>query len=880
MNRSRYHQRNYQLPVYSVVAGLLSTFVAQASPHAVNFPEKYADLFQSYCYNCHDSVEEDAGINLETLPFNISRDMKTAETWQKILNVINTGEMPPDDETQLPRDLKTSFLDDLSNHMVKARKVLSDSGGVITMRRLNRREYRNTVNELLGIEPELHQLPEDGIGGYDTVGTSQFISSDQIEQYLSVGRELIDKLFDDQISSYLSGTTDSDKNPQGPWKRRRQVEILTNENAKERHEKLLLAYRDAQTFLETDQPLNKNPDAKTRIANTAITRYKLEGRALSEYLESPLTKNGSLISSYLGQQQLIPLSHKPLKNAPNYRPPVKDRLPPGLYKIRFRVGIVPEAAPNRHFVELGYPNYKDLSRIKTVHVTGTYDNPQVIEIPIILTEEGPWTLAIRERGDQKSDTTFYHYYRLYRQEGEPDFPAALWVDWVEWEGPFEVDKTEILQKVNRWWLPDDSNQTEDLRARKILERFSRMAMRGTEPGKSYLDDLLAIFKTRREAGEDFHLAIRKPLSVILASPEFLYLGEAATGEQKSFISARELSIRLAYFLWSAPPDDELKRLAKNGRLTQPQILREQVDRMIADPRADNFATGFVHQWLHLDRLDSLQINVERHRDFEVTMQAAARQEVYQSFMHLLRGSDAGRLGNLLHSDYVIQNGLLAAHYGIDGVNGSEFRRVKLPPDSPRGGLLGMAAVHAMGSNGDESSPVERGVWVLRYLLNDPPPPAPPNVPQLSEAANELSAKRLRVAAHQEEAQCANCHRKIDPIGFGMENFDVSGKWREFETRPRRFSRIPKHKWEIDPSGKFHNGPAFKNFFEMRSWIADQEDAFARGFTEHLLEYALGRPFGLTDEELANDIVKTAKKKDYAIPEFLQAVIASEEFRSK
>jgi len=188
-------------------------------------------------------------------------------------------------------------------------------------------------------------------------------------------------------------------------------------------------------------------------------------------------------------------------------------------------------------------------------------------------------------------------------------------------------------------------------------------------------------------------------------------------------------------------------------------------------------------------------------------------------------------------------------------------------------LLGMAAVHAMGSDGIESSPVERGAWVLRYLLNDPPPPAPPNVPQLSRIEDESLTTRQKLAAHMEEAQCASCHRKIDPIGFGLENFNAAGKWRTEEGHG-------KNAHPIDPADQFHNGPKFNDYFELRDIIADREPDFARGFTEHLIGYGLGRSFGFTDEDLADEIVAAAKTEDYSVSEFVQALVASEPFGRK
>ncbi|NDA68802.1 MAG: DUF1588 domain-containing protein, partial [Verrucomicrobia bacterium] len=270
-------------------------------------------------------------------------------------------------------------------------------------------------------------------------------------------------------------------------------------------------------------------------------------------------------------------------------------------------------------------------------------------------------------------------------------------------------------------------------------------------------------------------------------------------------------------------------------------------------------------------------------DFDESAKAAARREVYESFAHILRSNASVR--DLLKCDYVIVNGLLATYYGIEGVSGDEFRKVSLPKDSPRGGLLGMAAVLAMGSNGERTSPVERGAWVLRKLLNEPPPPAPPNVPQITRLNGRPRTTRERLLAHQEQPQCASCHRAIDPIGFGLENFNAAGKWRTVDSFQAVDANGKPAKnglktWTIDAAAAFHKGPAFKDYFELRSIVATKAPSFARGLTEALIQYALGRPVGFADEELATTIVQRAQKQDFAMREFLQALVASKEFHTK
>ncbi|MGI9474309.1 MAG: DUF1592 domain-containing protein, partial [Rubripirellula sp.] len=519
------------------------------------------------------------------------------------------------------------------------------------------------------------------------------------------------------------------------------------------------------------------------------------------------------------------------------------------------------------------------NHLATFQVTGSTSAPQTIEFPVSLTESGPRKFALREKRDPKGDLAWY---RTARKKTGVGPTPALWVDWVEWEGPLNVSSGDSSR--NDWWVTDAGDPDDLLRARTILEQFAFKAFRGVEAEDEFIDRLANIFDSRRKAGDSFDTAIRLPLSIILVSPGFLYLSEPNDADERRGLTDRELAVRMAYFLWSAPPDQELLDLSKQQKLNQPEILRQQVDRLINDSRSDEFVASFVHQWLDMERLDFFQFDTTLHREFDESTRSAARQEVYHSFAHLLRTAEEGHLGKLLKSDHVFVNGLLANYYGMDGVTGDQFQQVSLPEDSPRGGLLGMAAIHAMGSDGIESSPVERGAWVLRYILNDPPPPAPPNVPQLSRLADKPLTTREKLAAHQEEAQCASCHRKIDPIGFGLENWGAAGKWRTEDSHRLTNSkgkRVGNGKtWDIDSSGAFHKGPKFSNYHELRDLIADRKEDFARGFTEHLIEYALGRPYGFTDEELADEIVGSARSKEFAISEFIQALVQSEAFRTK
>ena len=670
-----------------------------------------------------------------------------------------------------------------------------------------------------------------------------------------------------------------DPNQTQGWKQRREVELHANAKIGGTYNGYLKGgYDNGKAFLDTGKPQKGIVDESE--ANFRIREFKKKNPTYRRYLDDPLTQVGSFLTiSGVNKEEYIAL---PPEQPSGWKKTdhVIETLPSGDYKLRFRIGAVEGTPSERHFVDLGaVPDKNQFNRLATFQVTGSTDEPQVFEVPVQLTKSSPRKFALREKRDVKEDV---ERERDAIKENGVGLQPALWVDWVEWEGPLDASDDEAGRK--NWWVTDVDEPDESSRAQEMMKQFALEAFRGVEPEAEYIDRLTGLFALRRKAGDSFDTAIRLPLSIILASPGFLYLSEPNDADDRRQLTDRELAVRLAYFLWSAPPDRELLELAKQQKLSQRETLRQQVDRMIADSRSDEFISGFVHQWLDMERLDFFQFDTRLYRDFDESTRSAAREEVYQSFAHLFRGREKGRIRELLKSDTVFINGLLANYYGIDGVTGDEFQKVSLPAGSPRGGLLGMAAIHAMGSDGVVSSPVERGAWVLRHLLHDPPPPAPPNVPQISRLQGEILTTRERLRVHQEESQCASCHRKIDPIGLGLENFNAAGKWRttdSYQARDARGRGVGKKKtWDVDPSGAIYNGSPFADYFELRDIVVSRQDDFARGFTEHLIEYALGRPFGFTDEDFAEDVVRSAKIKDYAVSEFVHAVVQSKAFQSK
>ena len=895
---------------------LLTSSFAQSGEPTAQLPREHRALLEDYCFDCHDTEMQEGKVDLETLPLHITT-IEQAELWQKVLHAMNASEMPPEDKRQPDSAAKADFLDALAQTMVAARRSLSDTGGKITMRRLNRREYRNSIKSLTGVNLDVSNLPSDGgVGGFDTVGASQFISSDQFEQYLKLGRTAVDEVFErrktfltkrsftfrvepettvnvastkamrqleEAYDRFMRWKAGVDKAAAAPENREIMARIL-----KENPNFDLAAFPSAAGFLfyRHAHQLIGAPDPKQfgfRDDNAATFSfqggYSRKYAYLKHYAELPYSDRGTYLKLTWGIQRIDVL-------------PPKTKLVPGTYRMRIRAGALEDSPASRRFIEIGHPQRVNnvpagfAGHPMSVHqVTGTIRQPEVIETLIEVGLHTQKEFALQEKQSANKRGLRDAYNKAKKENGYGPDPA-VWIDWVELEGPLELplSQSSANTELSQILAHNQNDASEWERARSILNAFSLEAFRGGQPEPRFINQLLALFKTRRSAGDAFDVAIRTPLSVILASPGFLYLNEPGEETEQRKLTDRELAVRLSYFLWSAPPDQQLLALAEENKLSEPQTLRQQVNRLIADPRSDAFVSGFVHQWLDMERLDFFQFDVTLHGEFDESVRSAARQEVYQSFAYLLRNNKDGALGKLLKSDYVLINGLLATYYGMDGITGDSFRKVTLPAGSPRGGLLGMAAIHAMGSDGVASSPVERGAWVLRHLLHEPPPPAPPNVPQLSRLAGKSLSTREKIAAHQEEPQCASCHRKIDPIGFGLENFDAAGKWRTEERQYTRNNKgriqLSKTATPIDSSGQFYKGPKFANFEALRDHIAQRESDFARGFTEHLIEYALGRTYGFTDEDLANEILAAAKHQHDAVGEFIHALVLSKTFQFK
>lgn len=866
---------------------VLSASLSADTPKAA-MDEKHRAFFKDYCTECHNAEKQKGKVRLDDVSFTLDT-LERADLWQKVLNQINAREMPPEDAKQPDEKAKADFLDALSHTLVAARKAIGDQGRVGVLRRLNRREYIHTMRELFGIETDAEGLPDDkGTGAFDTMGSGLFMSSNQLERYLAVARN---------VASSAIAEMRLVKNPPERKAVRTEAEVAWQKRWSDVINARVDTYMALRKWQQSGEKADQLPKgyATVKEAKDALTLqprrdlnwgYDYAARMLA----MPMASQGAYLNfTYYWGGLNLPQIFIP-KDAPL-----------GKYTLRVRTATADQPTVPR-LIELIYWEGGDRYKPNTVEakeVRAPLSNPQVVEFTVHITPDSPRFFLIREKQFNNNEADHSkHLNEIFSGNGIGIRPS-IWVDWTEWDGP--VPDESVAQRRLALLGADEPNGDDPAVVRSIIERFATRAFRGVAPKPSFIEKLVAVQQTRRKAGDDFLASLVEPLAVILASPRFLYLNEPlaaktdvaakdASAPASRKLSDLELASRLSYFLWAAPPDDALIAAAKSGSLRKPDALAAQVDRLIADARSLNFATGFTHQWLSVDRLDLFQFDFRNFPKFDESTRVAARGEVYHTFRTLLTENLDAR--KLLKSDFVVINSVLADYYGIATdekkrpITGMDFRKVMLPKDSPRGGLIGMACILAMGSNGASTSPVERGAWVMRKLVNDPPPPAPANVPQLSRLAEKKLNARERLAAHQEQAQCAQCHRRIDPIGYGLENFDAAGLWREVDTfKPGEFLRrnsegkLAVATYPIDPAGAFHRGPSFKNYFELRDLVAARGDDFLRGMIENLFEYALGRKVSFLDVDTINELVAAAKK-DGGLKSIVQRLVATEEFQSK
>jgi len=774
--------------------------VAEVAP---DFKSAVEPFVSKYCADCHLNGTAEAGVDLSK--FNDSAViLRERLMWERVVEVLSNGTMPPKEQSERPSGEEVQqIVKSLQGYYEYSDRHVKPDPGRITMRRLNRVEYRNTVRDLFGIDFDpTEEFPSDDIGhGFDNIGDVLSLSPVLMERYLKAAESIATRAI-------------VDKAP--PVNRRHLQSRFTEPAAK-------------------DLPM----DGSFRVLRS-------NGNGGLE--------TGPIFTSYMWEDE-------------------------GVYEFRSRLfAKAPEGQEVEVAVLVQGDGLKDVDSDEALAVLAgevkkpakilyrgvvkarTAENSEVIEVPLP-------ALSGRER---------LMVGLIKPKEGAA--PAELYVEYLSLKGP--MDSRPLSHKQ---WLAHPAELQGIERNRHIVQRWLRKLYR-RPPTPEEVEKLATLATAEEAAGAPWESAMQMALQAALCSPKFLFRVELDNTPDSSEVRPIDqfaLASRLSYFLWSTMPDDRLMDLAERSELSEK--LQEEVLRMLNDPRASSLVDQFVLQWLQLQRLEQVQPDKDMFPEFGSELRRAMMEETRLMFLHIIK-EDRSIL-ELIDAPYTFLNERLAKFYGIEDtrgnlrgsdaaekgepIKGKEFRLVQLPANSPRGGVLTQASVLTVTSNPTRTSPVKRGRWVLEQLLGAPPPPPPPNVPELpaDPQAQVSGSLRQRLEMHRANPSCANCHAKMDPLGFALENYDAVGR---FRTKDGNF--------DIDAGGELPDGSKFANLTELKGILRKRSRDVTRCLTEKMLIFALGRGLEYYDRPAVKKIVETVESQDHRFSALVMAIVSSDAFR--
>lgn len=769
-------------------------------------------VVNNYCLACHNDTLATADLSLQQIDF--TQPGKHSEVLEKMVKKLRAHMMPP---AGMPRpdfeeyDTITKWLE---SELDTAWAADPNPGRVTPIHRMNRFEYNNTINYLLGVDVNvMDQLPGDPTadGSFDNIAASLPFTTAHLERYMSVARN---------VTRLAIGLP-----PHGP-------SVTTYE----------IPLYESQDWRQTeDMPFG------SRGGISATHTFPIDG----EYtIKVAIEANYQDYIKGLGWAQLLEI-----------------RLDGELLQ-RFSVGgEAPGTPAPLTFTGTGEQGSTDWEQYML------YEAGEGLEVTVPV-KAGPHSVTVSYVRQQVETEGIPQP----RQGGR--FPANdeaylsyQKVHTIEIGGPYLIASSN-QQTPSRQTIfscnPTQPSEEQEC-AEEILTQIARKAYRRPVNEKD-TTLLLNFFNSARKQGGGFDEGIQFALEYLLSDPDFIirsYKQPAGVSVDGTYrLSDIELATRLSFFLWSAAPDEELLQLAERGQLSDPRIYSQQVQRMLSDKRAiDTLVTDFAAQWLNLRRLDEVNVNTVLFPEYDVSLIKAFARESELLIADTLENDRS--IIELLSANYTYANERLATHYEIDGVYGSRFRKVPLPDNSQRGGLLAHGALLTVTSYPGRTSPVLRGKWLLDNILGTPPPPPPPNIPILAEASrSEAPASiRERLAQHRADPVCASCHVVIDPLGFALENFDVIGAWRNFDETGN----------SVDPNGSYPGGVEFNGYTDLRDWLLGRPDRFAHTLTEKLMTYALGRRVEHYDQPVIRDIVRNAASDNYRWSAIILGITTSPSF---
>ena len=772
-------------------------------------------VLDQYCVSCHNEKRKTAGLTLEQM--DVANVGAGAEVWEKVIRKLRTGAMPPSGAPRPDPATSDRVASYLETALDRAAAARPNPGRPETLHRLNRYEYQNTIRDLLALDVDVTALlpADDGSYGFDNMAGALKLSPTLLDRYMAAAR-YISRL---AVGSRLPPTADTFR--------------LRLDLAQDTHIEGL--------------PFGTRGGIGIRYTFPLDGEYVIQAN-LQERDSGPLGLGTDLhqleVSVDGARVQLFPVGGKP---------PVK--------------GDEEEA-------------YAGADDPKT-HCGGQDGHLICFEVRVpVQAGSRLVTVTFVEKTAALAET-------LREPFGRPHFES----DFLTYEphlasvtiaGPFAASGAGDTPSRRRLLLCHPATRASEAGcATQVLSTVARRAYR--RPVTPEELQVLVSFYHRGRAKGSFEAGIEMALRRLLVSPDFLFRIErdpAHLAPETAYrLSDLDLASRLSFFLWSSIPDDALLAVAIRGTLHEPAVLEQHVRRMVADPRSEALAVNFAGQWLYLRNLPSVEPNGYLFPRFGEGLRRDFRRETELFFASILR--EQRSVLDLLRADHTFLNEALAKHYGIPGVYGSHFRRVTLP-DEQRRGLLGQGSILTVTSYADRTSVVGRGKWILENILGAPPPPPPPNVPALkanTDQTGKVLTMRERMAQHRANPVCAGCHARMDPLGFALENFDATGRWRTTEHQVTQYLATDNFA-PIDASAVLPDGTTFAGPAGLRGWLLTHPEQIVFTLTEKLLTYAVGRGLEYYDAPAVRGIVRDAERRDASLVSLIIGVVKSPPFQMR
>ena len=827
-------------------------------------------FLENYCIKCHGPDKQKGDRRYDTLD-NDFMDLDSLNLWQDIADLMNLGDMPPEDEKQPTPEDRQDVINWITAELETAYEHHKSTGRKTVLRRLNRTEYNRTIRDLLNLGPLLADPsesfpPDETEENFNNIGSALITSDFLLQGYL------------DSAEAYIEYATMHGPKPEiqkyefeAPFYTARNRWDGKDVAGEFQHIRKNTTDQDGFMWLEElEEGVPESGFYTLRFKAQAIDRvYPYPEEIVGTRKSEPLRVDVIAGSRAYGELEFRTSSDRKVAgfviadDQPEWYE-ARVWLDKGYQpRLTFPNGP-PRVKPLRKTLVHKYPeHFQDFIHNWTRPGDGVYPYPiEESEARRIEAEAKQIATTVGQVLDTQGTSNLFNKRGGWAAFYSGYHGPRIRVFEVKLEGPFyESWPTPSYKALFGNYEPSMKH------ARAILKRFAGAAFRRPVTNDK-LDILYQLVRSKAEEGKNAFEALKVGFRAILCSPDFLYLQEP-----EGRLDDYALASRLSYFLWSTQPDAELMKLAASGKLSNPKTLKKQTIRLLKDERSTAFTEAFTARWLELYKIGTMPPSDKDFKTYYIDgLEESMKQETQTFFRYILENNLS--INQFLDSDFTFVDGGLARLYGIEGIHGPNFQRVSVKNDPRRGGLLGHASILTASANGIDTSPVVRGIWVLENILGSPPSPPPPDVEPLEPDIRGATTIRDQLDKHRKVETCYECHKKIDPLGFALENYDPIGGWRE--RYPRRGESGP----VIDASGQLPNGHKFDGIADFKEVLSGRQEQFAQCLTEKLLAYSMGRTLEFTDRPEVNGIVKELEQSGLGLQDLVLLVVQSEAFQTK